>query len=124
MAKIINFMFKPPYGVTFNQFADGTIRFNYVATDTMTLSAALRDAANKLRDEAIERLRQARKEEVGKTQLPMTTVQQIDIQLNELVTQKVLEEMPEIPVEFAAEARIPNGHDHEPDVSDITHNVD
>lgn len=86
------FAFKPPYGVTFTQTADGTIIFNYTSNTRIILRDCLRNASRELTQEAITDVEKERKEEIERQRLPINKIQTLDSQINTLKSD--LDEIP------------------------------
>lgn|SRR5262245_47986196 len=74
----------PPPGVRFTQWPDGSIVVNYAVDDVVKIRRMLLDNVKLLHDQAIATLREEKEREIELQKRPLTRLQQIQKQMNQL----------------------------------------
>ncbi len=75
---------RPPPGVSFTQWGDGTIRIKYSVRDVLPIRKMLLDLARNLTNEALEKLKADRQVELDRQRLPLTRLQTINLEMQSL----------------------------------------
>lgn len=79
---------KPPARVSFTQWADGSIVFNYTAETATALQSVLYQAAETVIEHAIEQATNAKRAEVERQRLPVSRLESLDEEIGRLQTLK------------------------------------
>lgn len=75
---------RPPPGVSFTQWGDGTIRMKYSTRDVLPIRKMLLDLARNLTNEALEKLKADKEAELERQRLPLTRLQTINKEMSSL----------------------------------------
>lgn len=78
---------RPPPGVSFTQWADGSIRIKYSTRDVLAIRKTLLDLARNLTNEALDKLKADKNVEIERQRLPLTRLQQINLDMKSLETE-------------------------------------
>ncbi len=78
---------RPPPGVSFTQWGDGTIRIKYSTKDVLPIRKMLLDLARNLTNEALEKLKADKQAEIERQRLPLTRLQTINQEMQSLTTE-------------------------------------
>ncbi len=75
---------RPPPGVSFTQWGDGTIKIRYSTRDVLLIRKMLLDLARNLTNEALEKLKADKQAELERQRLPLTRLQTINQDMQSL----------------------------------------
>lgn len=78
---------RPPPGVSFTQWGDGTIQIMYTTKDVLPIRKMLLDLARNLTNEALEKLKADKQAEIDRQRLPLTRLQTINQEMQSLQTE-------------------------------------
>lgn len=78
---------RPPPGVSFTQWGDGTIKIRYSTRDVLPIRKMLLDLARNLTNEALEKLKADKQVELERQRLPLTRLQTINQEMQTLQTE-------------------------------------
>lgn len=75
---------RPPHGVAFVQWADGSIHIRYASANVVILRESLLGLARQLSEQAIKQLEAERQAEIDRQRMPMSRLETINTEIESL----------------------------------------